>query len=65
MGTDRPVEIGTTDLRLKLADVLNDAVYGQITFVTSRGRRIAAIVPAPDGEDLWQRQHDDSPRSSE
>lgn len=41
-------EIGVKDLRGQLADVLNDtAVYGHITYVTSRGRRIAAIVPVP------------------
>lgn len=52
MATDRPDEIGTTELRKKLADVLNDAVYGKITFVTTRDRRIAAIVPAVDAERL-------------
>jgi prevent-host-death family protein len=65
MAKDRPVEIGTTELRLKLADVLNAAVYGEITFVTSRGRRIAAVVPALDGERL-QREREaavsDTPR---
>lgn len=46
MGTQ--AEIGVKDLRGQLADVLNDtAVYGHITYVTSRGRRIAAIVPVP------------------
>jgi prevent-host-death family protein len=39
-------EIAVSDLRAKLADVLNDsAVRGRITYVTSRGRRIAAVVP--------------------
>lgn len=67
MAKDRPAEIGSTDLRAKLADVLNDAVYGEITFVTTRGRRIAAIVPAVDAERLWRERseaaHDD-PNSS-
>lgn len=41
-------EIGVANLREQLADVLNDtAVYGHITYVTSRGRRVAAIVPVP------------------
>lgn len=41
-------EIGVKDLRGQLADILNDtAVYGHITYVTSRGRRVAAIVPVP------------------
>jgi prevent-host-death family protein len=39
------------DLRARLADVLNDAaVRGKITYVTSRGRRIAAVVPLPVAE---------------
>lgn len=41
-------EISARDLRVQLADVLNStAVYGRITYVTSRGRRVAAIVPVP------------------
>lgn len=41
-------EISARDLRVQLADVLNGtAVYGRITYVTSRGRRVAAIVPVP------------------
>jgi prevent-host-death family protein len=39
------------DLRAALADVLNEAaVHGRITYVTSRGRRIAAVVPVPVAE---------------
>ncbi len=69
MAPDRTVEIGTTDLRAKLADVLNDAsVYSRITYVTSRGRRIAAIVPVPVAEDYEERVrgagHDATRRSS-
>ncbi|WP_157254809.1 type II toxin-antitoxin system prevent-host-death family antitoxin [Nonomuraea typhae] len=50
--TDRegrePNEMSVRDLRSELADVLNDAaVYGRITYVTNRGRRIAAVVPVP------------------
>ncbi|MEV5007268.1 type II toxin-antitoxin system prevent-host-death family antitoxin [Streptomyces sp. NPDC055692] len=45
-------EIGVRQLRAGLSDVLNQAgVYGQITYVTSRGRRIAAIVPVPLAEE--------------
>lgn len=45
---DHQTEIGVKELRGQLADVLNDtAVYGHIVYVTSRGRRIAAIVPVP------------------
>lgn len=51
MPANTSVEIGIRDLRTKLSDVVNDtAVYGQITYVTSRGRRVAAIVPVPDAE---------------
>jgi prevent-host-death family protein len=32
-------------IREHLADVINDAVQGRITYVTSRGRRVAAVVP--------------------
>lgn len=46
-------EIGIRELRTTLSDVLNETVVrGQITYVTSRGRRIAAIVPVPDAEAL-------------
>lgn len=39
------------ELREGLADVLNAAaVHGRITYVTSRGRRIAAVVPVPVAE---------------
>jgi prevent-host-death family protein len=67
MAKDRPAEVGTTELRLNLADVLNAAVYGEITFVTTRKRRIAAIVPAVDAERLWaerQAAAHDEPSSS-
>jgi prevent-host-death family protein len=47
-GMKGQTEIGARDLRDQLADVLNNtAVYGRITYVTSRGRRVAAIVPVP------------------
>lgn len=63
MGKDRPDEIGSTDLRAALADVLNKAVFGEITLVTQRGRPIAGIVPAPDALKLWRERnpdHDDT-----
>lgn len=41
-------EIAVTGLREQLANVLNEtAVYGRITYITSHGRRVAAIVPVP------------------
>ncbi|MFE9736165.1 type II toxin-antitoxin system prevent-host-death family antitoxin [Streptomyces sp. NPDC005863] len=58
-------EIGIRELRAALSDVLNEtAVRGRITYVTSRGRRIAAIVPVPDAETIEakkQPEGDDSP----
>lgn len=66
MGSNRSVDMGTTDLRLALAEVLNEvAIRGRITYVTSRGRRVAAIVPVAIAEAAEAADHDDSPRSSE
>ncbi|OPC84155.1 hypothetical protein B4N89_27400 [Embleya scabrispora] len=55
-------EIGVRELRTTLSDVLNEtAIRGQITYVTSRGRRVAAIVPVPDAEAIEvQRNRGDS-----
>lgn len=45
------VEISVKDLRISLADVLNAAaVHGRTTWVTNRGRVIAAVVPVPVAE---------------
>lgn len=38
-------EKSVREARDGFADVLNAAVAGEITYITSRGRRIAAIVP--------------------
>lgn len=39
-------EVGVKELREHMADVLNDvAAHGRVIYVTSRGRRIAALVP--------------------
>lgn len=44
-------EMSTREVRASLADVINDAaVRGQITYITSRGRRIAAVVPVAIAE---------------
>ena len=43
---DEPVELSVADARRQFADVLNSAsARGRITYITSRGRRVAAIVP--------------------
>jgi|GEM_PF-2361110 len=40
-----PSERSIRQVREHLADVINDAVKGRITYITSRGRRVAAVVP--------------------
>jgi prevent-host-death family protein len=42
---DEPTELTTRDVREHLADVINAAIRGQVTYITSRGRRVAAVVP--------------------
>lgn len=50
-------EIGIRELRAALSEVLNEtAVRGRITYVTSHGRRVAAIVPVPEAEAIEARQ---------
>ncbi|GGM27965.1 hypothetical protein GCM10011608_11000 [Micromonospora sonchi] len=39
------VEKSVRDARQYFADVLYDAAAGKVTYITSRGRRIAAVVP--------------------
>jgi prevent-host-death family protein len=43
-GTGSP-ERTTRDVREHLADVVNDAIQGRVTYITSNGRRVAAVVP--------------------
>lgn len=43
-------DMGIRDLRANLSDRLAAAVKGEITYVTSHGVRIAAIVSVVDGE---------------
>lgn len=44
--TDPSAELSVAETRKNLADVLNEAsVRGRITYITSRGRRVAAVVP--------------------
>jgi antitoxin Phd len=46
-------ELGITDARDRLAEIVNEAAYtGSVTYITRRGRRLAAIVPAVDAERL-------------
>ena len=46
-------EISLANARAQLADVVNDAaIRGRITYLTNRGRRVAAIVSVPQAEHL-------------
>jgi prevent-host-death family protein len=64
MPANTSAEIGIRELRASLSDVVNEtAVYGRVTYVTSRGRRVAAIVPVPDAEAIEAKRQpgEDSP----
>lgn len=41
----QPIERSAREVRARLADVIGDAIAGKITFITSNGRRVAAVVP--------------------
>lgn len=57
MPANTSAEIGIRELRAKLSDVLNDvSVRGQITYVTSHGRRVAALVSVLDAEAIEAKQ---------
>ncbi|MFE0206959.1 type II toxin-antitoxin system prevent-host-death family antitoxin [Streptomyces sp. NPDC058985] len=43
---EESIEMSAADTRRHLAEVLNAAsARGRITYITSRGRRVAAVVP--------------------
>jgi len=42
---NEPRERSAREAREHFADVINDAVQGRITYITSHGRRVAAVVP--------------------
>jgi len=46
------MEIGVRELKAKLSEVLSRVERGEVVGVTSRGRRIAQIVPAPGGTNI-------------
>jgi prevent-host-death family protein len=57
-------EKGIRELRSTLSEVVNDAaVRGRITYVTSHGRRVAAIVPVPEAEAIEARRQAESSES--
>ena len=48
-----PAEMSVRELRADLADVINAAsTRGQVTFVTSRGRRVAGVVSVAAAEQV-------------
>lgn len=50
-------DLPITDARDRLADVVNEAAYaGQVTYLTRRGRRVAAVVPAEvvEAAERWE-----------
>ncbi|GAA0493791.1 hypothetical protein Ade02nite_21130 [Paractinoplanes deccanensis] len=42
------------EAREKFADLLYDAAAGKVTYITSRGRRIAAVVPLSIADDALE-----------
>jgi prevent-host-death family protein len=55
---------GLRELRAGLSAAVNDAaVRGQITYITSHGRRLAAIVPVAEAEAIEARQQTDPAES--
>ncbi|MFG2046031.1 hypothetical protein ACGFIW_01205 [Micromonospora sp. NPDC048935] len=53
-------EKSVRDTREHLADVLYDAAGGKVTYVTSRGRRIAAVVPLTVADDAVNESGDET-----
>lgn len=58
--TPRPeTETSIADFRSKLADHINEVQTRQaVVFLTSRGRRVAALVPVADAEQLLAERTD-------
>jgi prevent-host-death family protein len=47
------IELPVTVARERLTEVVNAAAYrGTVTYVTRRGKRLAAIVPVDDAEEI-------------
>jgi prevent-host-death family protein len=47
-----PIERSAREVRARLADVIGDAIAGKITYITSNGRRVAAVVPLATAETI-------------
>jgi prevent-host-death family protein len=66
MPENSSAEVGIRELRATLSEVVNEtAVRGRITYVTSRGRRVAAIVPVPDAEAIEAKRQPEGGPSAE
>ncbi len=49
---EESIEMSSAEARQNFADVLNAAsARGRITYITSRGRRVAAVVPLSVAEE--------------
>jgi prevent-host-death family protein len=46
------MEIGVRELKARLSENLERVRYGEVITVTSRGRRIAQIIPVPGQDNL-------------
>lgn len=54
---EKPSEMSTREIRAHLADAVNEAaVRSRITYITQRGRRVAAIVPVSVAENAERAQ---------
>lgn len=62
------MDIGIRDLKARLSSYLERVARGEVITVTSRGRRVAQIVPMPGHDNLerglaegWITRHEDRP----
>jgi prevent-host-death family protein len=52
-------EMSVAEARKQFADVINEAaIRGEITYITNRGRRVAAVVAVPIAEAAERAQGD-------
>lgn len=52
-------EKSVREARQHFADVLYDAAAGKVTYITSRGRRIAAVVPLAVADEATSEESDE------
>lgn len=58
-----PPGVPVKEARRRLADLLHDAAGGKVTYITSRGRRIAAVVPVAVADDVVEESAIEPPPS--